>query len=72
MSQYPAMTNAPVPAAPTLPPPRSRPTSCTSPACCAAPGLPVGPAETIAAQQALTLIDLGSQDAKPAPRCAPR
>ena len=32
-------------------------------------GLPVGPAETLAAQQALTLIDLATRP-KPAPRCA--
>ena len=34
-------------------------------------GLPVGPAETIAAQQALTQIDLGVAAPRRAPRCAP-
>jgi hypothetical protein len=56
MSQYPAMTNAPVPAAPTLAANVMHFARLLRRA-----GLPVGPAETLAAQQALSLIELGSK-----------
>ena len=56
MSQYPAMTNAPVPTAPTLAANVMHFARLLRRA-----GLPVGPAETLAAQQALSLIELGSK-----------
>jgi uncharacterized protein with von Willebrand factor type A (vWA) domain len=61
MSQYPAMTNAPVPAAPTLAAPTLAANVMHFARLLRRAGLPVGPAETLAAQQALSLIELGSK-----------
>jgi hypothetical protein len=61
MSQYPAMTNAPVPAAPTLATPTLAANVMHFARLLRRAGLPVGPAETLAAQQALSLIELGSK-----------
>src|SRR5581483_4516132 len=55
-AQYPAMPNAPEPAAPTLAANVMHFARLLRRA-----GLPVGPAETLAAQQALALIDLGNR-----------